>query len=177
MKYSPFIQILAVCLLTMVWSCGTARETEAFEGEWKSVEQRGMEVRWRFLENQIELEMVAPTTGWVAIGFNHRSGLTGTNLIMGSVVGDETILSDQYVALPGDHRPISEIGGESWLQVEEAEETASRTRIRFFLPHNQSDKWHPALAPGQKIYLLMAFSREDDFAHHSIMRTEITIEL
>lgn len=176
-KSTTLIQLLCLCLFSLAWSCTTAREPHSPDGEWKSIRERGMEVRWRFTEDQIELEMSAPTTGWLAIGFNGRSGLTGTNLIMGSVANGETTLSDQYVSRPGDHRPISEHGGKSWLQLVDGEETDSQTRIRFLLPRGQSDQWHHALTPGKNLYLLVAFSREDDFAHHSMMRTEVKIEL
>ena len=165
------ILILLSVLVTLLPS----RRTD--QGKWSLAERNGMILKWKTDNNWLHLEMTAPQKGWVAIGFNSQSGLTGTNLLMGRVERGSAEVSDRYIHAPGKHEAISSLGGKIWPEAISGEESAAGTTVKFRLPLGRSDQWHHQLTPGKSYYVLMAFSRDDDFAHHSMMRTEIRITL
>ncbi len=143
----------------------------------KKIAQNGMTVDWEIDQERLLLTIQAPTSGWVAVGFNTRDGLTGTNLIMTAVEGAETNISDRYIVAPGDHRSVADLGGKSAVTLIAGVENATGTTVRFALSLKAADRFHLDLAEGKTLHLLMAFSREDDFAHHSMMRTSVQITL
>lgn len=137
--------------------------------------KNGMTVAWQIEGAQIRIAMTAPTAGWVAIGFNTADELAGTNLLMACVTDGEAVLSDRYIVAPGEHRPVGELGGTPAARLLSGSENERSTQIEFLLPLNAADRWHHTLRVGQTYTLLLAYSLEDDFAHHSIMRTSTTI--
>jgi DOMON domain len=143
----------------------------------KQVSKNGMTVAWKVRQDHLVIRMEAPTTGWVAIGFNTRSDLAGTNLIMAAVAAGQTTLSDRYIVAAGDHRSVESLGGTPSTTLLSATETGGRTVVEFALPFRAADHYHIDLKEGLTVSLLMAFSQEDDFGHHSMMRTTIDITL
>lgn len=143
----------------------------------KSVEKNGMKVYWELRGEELFLEMSAPIQGWIAVGFNEQKDLAGTHLIMGHVADKQTQLSDRFILKPGIHKAMEDLGAHNKLRLLEGKEHTSLTRISFLMPLNSDDSFHKDLVPGSAYFLLLAYSREDDFGHHSIMRTSVKIIL
>jgi hypothetical protein len=153
----------------------TACNAQKIENQ--QITRNGMSVSWHIEGGKMHLKLMAPTDGWIAIGFNTNEELAGTNLIMAVVGTDKTTLSDRYIIAAGDHRPVEDLGGKSVVQLASSQEDESGTTVHFSIPLSSSDKFHHTLTVGKTYYLLMAFSQEDDFMHHSIMRTTVKIKL
>lgn len=134
-----------------------------------------MSVSWKTESDQVRIVMEAPTTGWLAIGFNTSDKLPGTNLLMACVRNGEATLSDRYIVAQGDHRPVGDLGGVPVARLLSGSENEHSTRIEFLLPLRATDRWYHTLRAGSTYTLLLAFSREDDFAHHSTMRSSVEI--
>ncbi|MEP4533818.1 MAG: DOMON domain-containing protein [Cyclobacteriaceae bacterium] len=145
--------------------------------EFKSVERNGAQVWWRHADGLIELQMSAPTKGWVAVAFNETDELKNAYLIMGAVTNGRLMVDEHYVFAPGDYRSFESIGFPVHLSDILGEESRSGTTIRFKLPADMMTRYTKLLSEGANFYLTMAFSREDDFRHHSMMRTSIKIKL
>lgn len=144
----------------------------------KSIHKNGMTVEWQFVdENMVQFRLSTPSFGWSAIGINTQDGLVGSNLIMASIKDDLTTISDRYVVALGNHQAMSELGAESKVVLIDAQESDSGTEIIFQLDTRGDDGYHYELQEGKPIYLTMAYSREDDFGHHSAMRTSTKIIL
>ena len=143
----------------------------------KKVEKNGMAFEWQIEGAILKCKVSAPGTGWVAIGFNPENELSGTNLIMGSVAGKDCTISDRFIVQPGLHQAISELGGREQLLDPKGVEVDGNTILEFSMPLNSSDVYHHTLKAGQGYHLLLAYSRDDDFQHHSIMRTSVFITL
>ena len=122
-------------------------------------------------------KMNAPTDGWVAIGFNTQDQLAGTNLIMGCVKSGKTIVEDRHTVRPGHYPTVVELGGTSAVSETSGLENDHYTTISFTIPLKAVDQYHHDLEPGNEYTVLMAYSREDDFLHHSIMRTSVQLKL
>lgn len=147
------------------------------QSEWKQAEANGMVFQWKMEDQNLRCRMAAPTTGWVAVGFNTSPELTGTNLIMGAVLHGFCAVDDQYILVPGVHKSILELGGHNQISMRKGVEEDGFTTIEFVIGMHPKDKFHKELVPGREYHVLLAYSEEDDFEHHSRMRTSIKINL
>jgi hypothetical protein len=168
---------LIMSLLTYGVTKDEVRFNSQAEKSFKSRTVNGMTFQWSFSKDNLHCKAIAPNKGWVAIGFNTVDGLSGTNLIMGAVEQDFVTIDDRFIVKPGTHKSITELGGSEALTLRAGEEVGDNTTISFTIPLSVNDKFHHDLQEGKEYYVLMAFSQEDDFQHHSIMRTTIKIKL
>jgi hypothetical protein len=143
----------------------------------KKIEKNGMTVEWEWQDESLLMRLAAPTGGWLAVGFNLSNELSGTNLIMAAVAESKVRLSDRFIVAPGDHRSMADMGGIDGLVLMAGSEKDGQTSVLFRVPSAASDQFHFNLSPGKRFHLLMAYSLEDDFMHHSVMRTSIEITL
>ena len=159
-------------IMCLVVLAGAAQEKEP-----KIVERNGMTVRWYHANHRIHLEMTAPTKGWVAIGFHEEPSLTGAYLVMGAVAQEKITVAEHYVRSPGHYQRIEVLDGTNQIEMPDGEETDHFTHIAFSLPLNIPSPYRKSLYAGQSYHLTLAYSREDDFQHHSMMRTSLIVTL
>ncbi|MEL6924411.1 MAG: DOMON domain-containing protein [Bacteroidota bacterium] len=144
----------------------------------KTIEKNGMQVSWQLRGDYLEVEVFGPTDGWVAIGFNEKSGLKGTNLIMANVVDGKATVADHYIVGVGDPRKIKDLdGGRAHIDQVSGSEGSEGTSVKFRIYRKAKDPYHFDLMQQRQYYMLLAYSQADEFEHHSIMRTETRIEL
>jgi len=121
--------------------------------------------------------MEAITDGWVAVGFNENSSLIGTYLLMGRVKDGKPEIVEHYTSKPGSYKPIIQYGIASQIKFISGTEAGNFTKLKFSIPVAAASKYHKELLTDSKWTLLMAYSLDDDFQHHSIMRTSVDIKL
>lgn len=143
----------------------------------KEIIKNNMTVKWQIEKKRILFEMEAPTDGWVAIGFNESSSLAGTYLLMGRVKNGKTEVVEHYTFKAGTYKPIVQYGVASQITIISGTETTNFTRLKFSIPVEAASRYHKELFTDTKWTLLMAYSLDDDFQHHSIMRTSLNIKL
>ncbi len=169
------ISINKLLFMTLLLSEGFSAQAQ--QKDFESVTVNGMTFHWRFDKDHLQCRATAPTKGWIAIGFNTKDELSDTNLIMGAVEQGYVTVEDRFIIKPGDHRSVIDLGGSEALMHRSGQEENGATTIAFSLPLSVNDKFHHNLYEGKEYYILMAFSQEDDFRHHSFMRTTIKIKL
>jgi hypothetical protein len=96
---------------------------------------------------------------------------------MGCVKDGQVLIEDRYIVRPGLHKAKPELGSPEQLTEQTGREEGNHTTIGFVLPLEKQDKFSHQLVPGQFLWLLLAYSQEDDFEHHSMMRTWAEIRL
>jgi len=143
----------------------------------QKIQKNDMFVEWNYQEDKIEFEIKSPTKGWLAIGFSESSSLKGTYLVMGNVIDENVNVVEHYTLKPGLYKPITELGGSAEAIIVSGIESNNNTTIKFLLPIASDSKFKKHLTKGATYNLLMAYSLEDDFQHHSIMRTSVKIKL
>ncbi len=144
--------------------------------EEKSVKIGGMTVRWSLQPGgMVECSITAPTTGWVALGFNTRDDIVGTNLIMASVEQGKVRIEDQYVVRAGEHLPVNMLGGTSAVSNVRGTEQHGVSTVSFTITQHAQDRFHHNLTEAASVFLICAYSMEDDFAHHSRMRQHVKV--
>ncbi len=145
--------------------------------EVKEVSKNGMSVSWTFKNDRIFIAMDAPTDGWLAIGFNTSSGITGTYLLMGHIINEKVEVVEHYTTSPGNYNPITKFEATSQVKDMQGKQNGQHTTIAFSLPVHAISKYQRDLKEGLEYIMLIAYSQEDDFQHHSIMRTSTEIKL
>ncbi len=116
------------------------------------------------------MELRAPTTGWVAVGFNGENNILHSDLLMFHIVNGKVETQDMYVKGIGDSRLDVSLGGSKDLEVMSAEEKGDETYIRFRRWWAGQDRYDYRLIHGEAFWLILAYSTHDDFSHHSSMR-------
>ncbi len=143
----------------------------------QKISQNGMEVLWYFEDDQIWIEMSGPTDGWIAIGFNEQQEITGNYLLMGRVVGQQAEVVEHVTLAPGKYQSIERLEGTVRVSSVSGQEKTGKTSLKFALPITALGQYRKDLKPASEYILLLAYSREDDFQHHSMMRTSIKVSL
>ncbi|UTW63973.1 hypothetical protein KFE98_07485 [bacterium SCSIO 12741] len=145
--------------------------------EYQQVISSGMVFRWKVENDSLRVKLRAPTSGWLAVGFNRQSGIVGSALIMGANRDGVSQVEEQFVIGPQQHPPVSKLGSATSIAEAICVEKNGVSEMTFCLPLQAQDKWHCDLQSSGPIYVALAYSREDDFDHHSAVRTEVKITL
>lgn len=143
----------------------------------KMVVKNEMKVSWYYEKERIFIEMSAPTDGWIAIGFNTHLGTKGAYLLMGNVISGQLSVEEHYTLAPGIYKPITTLGARAQVADVNGMGNAVTTLLRFSLPIQSKSKYQKDLKEGARYTMIMAYSQEEDFQHHSMMRTSLEITL
>ncbi len=142
-----------------------------------SIQKNGMQFSWEFQGEYMLCEISSPGKGWISVGFNEINEIVGSNLIIGAAEKDHFKMSDRYVVDFGQHESVLSLGVNEALINREVIENNDGTKMKFKIKRNSNDDYHLTLKKGSEIYVWMAYSREDDFLHHSTMRTSVKLKL
>lgn len=143
----------------------------------KKISVNGMQVSWEFQQDRICFIMSAPTDGWVTIGFNETKNMTGAYLLMGRVKNAKSEVVEHFTISPGYYVTVDSLGGAAQIADVSGTQKGKNTLLRFSLPVEAKSKYQKNLSEGEKYIMILAYSRDDDYQHHSIMRTSIRVEL
>ncbi len=171
--------LIIIFQLTILITCIGHWPTSG-QGQQKNIQTisiNSMTMRWRYDNERIFFEMSAPTDGWVTIGFNTKKDIAGTYLLMGNIVNEQPKVVEHFTISAGNYKPIETFGIGSQVQDVDGIEKNGKTTLKFSLPIRAVSKYQKNLNRDLKYTLIMAYSREDDFQHHSMMRTSINVKL
>ncbi len=160
------MKIITLVVLSLMMNCSTS-----------SITVKDMQVNWTAHDDHWAFELKAPTTGWVALGFNHKNDIVHTNLIMGAVEEGQLKIEDFYVVGFGNPQPVNQLGGAVAITEMSGDEQNGQTTIRYHIPKVALDKYHYNLETGKELWFICAYSRDDDFGHHSMMRQHVKVKL
>lgn len=141
------------------------------------VTKNGMTVSWYFGDKEIHFEMSAPTNGWVTVGFNESSGTKNAYLLMGHIVKGEANVVEHFTQSVGNYSPIPDLGGTVLVRNVSGKEKNEKTSLKFSLPIDKATEYQKKIIEGEEYHMILAYSVDDDFQHHSIMRTSVEIQL
>ncbi len=162
--------IAMICMMTSL-------QCDAQQINCKSIKKNDLSVSWYYNEDRIFFEMSAPTNGWLAIGFNSKESIEGTYLIMGNVIKDKANVVEHYTISPGNYKPLTDLNMTVQIKDIQGIEKDNTTKLKFSLPIESFSKYQRPLSKDTAYVLWLAYSQEDDFQHHSMMRTFVNITL
>ena len=139
----------------------------------KLVQTDGIVLNYTIKDGQFNAKVKAPTQGWIAVGFNTADDIVGADLKMFRVLDGKAEAEDQLVTATGVH-PADK---HNELRVIAGNENPYGTTIQFSMPLNSGDKDDIALKADKLYYIILAYSTEDDFDHHSRVRKHLKFTL
>ena len=171
-----------VCLLTAGWQTHADSNRDELQGteqgEYKSVEAIGMTFKWRIEGDWISILLTAPTTGWLAVGFDPTSIMKDADIYIGYVADDgSVIVRDDFSTWFTSHEPDDSLGGTSDVRITGGEENENSTSISFAIPLDSGDKHDRILEEGRKHTVILAFGIDDDISARHRDRTKLEIVL
>jgi len=134
-----------------------------------STEIAGVEVYWTNDATYLRVGLVAPGTGFVAIGFDPVRQMEGANFILGYVKDGEAYFRDDFGIEPTAHMADVDRGGVDNIASSAGAEWADRTILEFIIPLDSGDEMDKPLVPGGTYTVLLAYhDLQDGFtARHS----------
>jgi hypothetical protein len=137
-----------------------------------TVTMANMTLHHQLETDSLTLTLTAPTSGWIAVGFNHNESLIGSDLIMCRVQNGRGICSDQHIRGIQDHPEDITSGGHHNIRVLDAWENGIQTQIQLRIPLQSGDPLDFIHKPQTDFQLMLAWSVDDDFSHHSRLRKQ-----
>lgn len=146
---------------------------------YEKVEVSGITLEWRSDGTNLDVRVFAPTTGWVAVGFNPSSMMKDANFIIGYVAGNDVFISDEFGSTQTSHTPDADLGGSDNVFNKEGTQTGNGTRITFSIPLNSGDSYDQVLVPGQTYKIILAYGPDgaDDFTTKHALRASVDIKI
>jgi hypothetical protein len=141
----------------------------------------GVTLYWSNDAEHLYAALSAPTTGWVAVGFDPQVAMLGANYVFGYVQDGQLYVEDMYGTLrsgQGSHPPDVDLGGRNDILESAGREEAGSTVIEFKIPLDSGDENDKPLLPGMSYRALLAYGSSDDFQSFHAERgsTEITLD-
>lgn len=177
----PVIAFAAgVGALLALSACNTADdETPPTGGNGGSITVDGIDLTWKPEGQNLHVTVKAPTTGWVAVGFDPSVGMMDANLILGYVAGGTVTTRDDFGTSVNSHDADINLGGIDNVANPAGTEEAGTTEVRFTIPLDSGDAYDRKLVVGQTYRVLLAYGPNgaDDFAIQHTVRTAANIRI
>ncbi len=136
----------------------------------------GITVSWTNTEDTIYVALESPGTGYVAIGFDPDTAMSGANFIFGYVTSMGTSARDEYGTSLFGHGADTANGGTDDI-IEYAGTETDGTTFEFSIPLDSGDSMDKALTPGSSYKCLLAYSNSDNFTTKHSKRGSVTLSL
>jgi hypothetical protein len=136
----------------------------------------GVSFRWMFKDGRLIGELSAPTRGWIAVGFHSRAGLQGTYFVIASVADDVQRIEEHFAVVP-NHIPIADLGWPNTARLQVGQFQSGVSSMSFSIAATSPSGARLTLQSGEQVNLMLAWSHEADFDHHSAWRKHIAISL
>ena len=158
MRHTKLFILIVIAMFTLpLWASGNG-EAGPVVSENSNHVQFGENwwVEWRFVGDEIEFTMAAPTTGWVAIGFNPSRMMRDADFVIAYVKDTMVYARDDYGTSNTGHGADVSLGGVDNVRIISGKEEGQVTTITFAGPTNSGDTYDAVFVPGQTYKILVA---------------------
>jgi len=143
-----------------------------------STEIAGVEVYWTNDATYLRVGLVAPGTGFVAIGFDPVRRMEGANFILGYVEDGKAYFRDDFGIESTAHMADVDRGGVNNIVSSAGAEWTDRTILEFIIPLDSGDEMDKPLVPGGTYTVLLAYhDLQDGFTTRHSRRGSGQIQL
>lgn len=175
MKFFTIIMVLI--LIGSVLLALSATEGEISANGFKKVEVKDFVFQWRILGENIDIILSAPTTGWIAVGFDPSRMMKDADILIGYVENNEVFMRDDFGAGNTKHKADTELGGTDDITITGGSEIDGKTTLEFSIPLNSRDSNDRILEQGEEYKLIFAYGKKDDFVSYHKTRTSLKVTL
>ena len=183
MKRRLFFVLMLVAVSGVLFAGGDDEvlEIPALSG-YSQIADEGLsfDMQWQIDGENLNVQVAAPTTGWIAVGFDPENKMGGANILIGYVVDGEAHLRDDFGSGQVKHESDLGLGGVENFTNLEGEENDGVTVIRFTIPLDSGDSYDKPLQAGKSYKVIYAYgaSGKDDFkTYHTKTRGSFTLTL
>jgi hypothetical protein len=187
----PFEVCSLLFLAFLVFSCAAPEEEAAGEhpskpltgaelGDYgKGIAVGDMHFLWTLGEDSIDIKLVAPTKGWVSVGFNPETGRTmkGANLIIGLVRAGKAEVVDHYGTMKDKHKDDDRIGGQTNVSNVTGSEEQGTTEVAFTIPLDSGDAKDGVVNRAGNNVVLLAYGKSDRIVLKHKFRAVVNLDL
>ena len=146
----------------------------------ESVTVEGIEFQWRTDDEFLYINLYAPTTGWISVGFDPSNQMADANIIIGYVDEfGEVEIRDDYGTSATSHASDLSLGGTDDVDSDTiyGSEVDGTTMLHFKIPLNSGDMYDKELIPGNTYTIILAYGSADNFTGFHTVATATTIQL
>ncbi len=173
MKYTAKFVGLMVCLVFYATLCQGQDINYSHK-----IEVEKIVFQWQIDDKQIHIQLSAPTTGWVGIGFNPSDGMKDANIVLGYVKNGKVKVSDEFGTEVKQHKKDTRLGGTQNVTNIKGSEKDGVTTISFTMPLDSGDAKDQILAVDKDTYVLLAHSSgRDSFNTRHKVNVELKVNL
>ncbi|MBI9107046.1 MAG: hypothetical protein JEZ04_09900 [Spirochaetales bacterium] len=144
---------------------------------WKNQNINGYDFSWRFIDENIEVELSYPTKGWISVGFDAENKMAGANIIIGTVKDGELLIEDHFGNGMFKHAEDLKLDGNDDITEATGLESLDTTILKFTIPADSGDKNDKALEEGGTYRIIFASSKSDDIGKKHSKRAGADIKL
>lgn len=166
----------------MVLAAGCGSDSTGPEGAEGTYTVDGFTFQWQQdpdSSQYLRVTLTAPTTGWVAVGFDPSEFMQDANLIIGYIDQAAGFVRDDYGTGLTTHAADMSLGGTSDVQLLSGSESGGNTTISFRIPYNSGDQYDKVLQEGQTYTIIFAYGADgmDGFTSAHVWAESASIEL
>jgi hypothetical protein len=175
------VVVLALVSVTGAFANGQAEDatrTKLDDG-FTRVSFGDVQVDWMVEGRDLRVRIAAPTTGWVAIGFEPSSAMKDANMIIGHVDGGNADVEDHFGTRRTAHASDESLGGSRDVTEVSGTEEDGQTTLRFTIPLDSGDEYDQPLSPGSTHTAIFAYGPDgaDDYTTYHAARGSLEIDL
>ena len=121
--------------------------------------------KWKVVGDSLRCMLLAPSTGWLAVGFDPTEEMLDADFIIGYVNDGTTYVRDDFGVSEIMHSADVGLGGDNHVTRVFGHEEGGVSEMRFTIPLNSGDVYDRILIPGQTYTIIFAygFNGADDF--------------
>jgi len=160
-----FLGLGLISIQKLVWGCKVLPNSSSY----RFINDAGVTFDWSHRSGELIGNLCAPTQGWIAAGFNDIASMNGTRFVMAHVAGEQ-ILVEEHVAIDSTHKPVEALGLKPALTSAEGRFRNGQSSLRFSMTEEISERPLLRLSKGRSAYVMLAWSLEAGFDHHSAWR-------
>lgn len=168
MNKRQFLSLATFGLGTLIRSSASLA-TNMQETPARSVNHDGVVFSWRHQNLALIGTLRAPTSGWIAVGFNENPGLRNTRFIIAATSVSPIRIAEHLARVP-DHKNVRELGLAPALQQASGAYSNGHSCLEFQMSQQFSNRPTLSLAPGSRVHVMLAWSQAVAFDHHSAWR-------
>ncbi len=151
----------------------TCKNTEAQ----KTISAGGISFTYTIQGDNLECTLEAKTHGWIGVGFNDKNSIVNSDLLLFNSINGKASSTDLYVKGVGNPRKDIDLGGANTIKLLSSIEKNGITRVVFSIPLRSGDPFDFEHRLNTSYWLILAYSVEDDFNHHSRVRKHVPFKL
>jgi hypothetical protein len=145
----------------------------------KTVTSSSVTLSWLVRGDFLDVKLSAPTTGWVAVGWNPSNRMKDADIQVGFVSGGDVKIRDDFGTSQTRHESDESLGGKSNVINISGSESGGTTQLAFTIPLSSGDRYDTTLSGGQNVKVILAYGAQgaDDFDSYHAGRGFVEIKL